>query len=264
MEEPKVTTGNTPQKSALATWSLILGIIAIPLCFLLIPGVLAVIFGIIALVKINSSTGLLTGKGKAIAGLILGGASFILLPIVGIVAAIVIPNLIAHKKAASVMDVDHVIAQVPSLQTQTEVSNDGLCQISLPAGWSTQTNLHADANIQVANIHDGLYLIVLTESKSDFENMSLEGHSELTRQRFLNNLQNGQIGEPNNFKINDQPALQYQISGTVDNVNIVYLHTTVEGKEHFHQIVAWTLSSKFEKNKAALESVINSFKELGQ
>jgi hypothetical protein len=49
----------------------VLGIIAIPLCFVMIPSILAVVFGGIGLnrVKQNPAVG---GRGKAIAGLVLG------------------------------------------------------------------------------------------------------------------------------------------------------------------------------------------------
>ena len=51
-----------------------LGIISIPMCFLFIPAVLAVVFGIIALSQIKGNPGQ-AGRGQAIAGLILGGIS---------------------------------------------------------------------------------------------------------------------------------------------------------------------------------------------
>lgn len=89
------------KKSALATWSLILGIVGVILCFILVPGLLAIIFGIVALVQINNSKGQLTGKGKAIAGIILGGVSFILIPVASIIAAILIPNLLSSRIAAN-------------------------------------------------------------------------------------------------------------------------------------------------------------------
>ena len=58
----------------MAIASLVLGIIGLPLCFLFIPAVLAVVFGLIALsqLKSNPAQG---GRGQAIAGLILGGIS---------------------------------------------------------------------------------------------------------------------------------------------------------------------------------------------
>ncbi len=81
------TSTNKHKNYTLATWSLILGIISIPLCLLIIPASLAVVFGIMALVKINQSAGVLTGKGRAIAGLILSGISIILVPIVLVIGA---------------------------------------------------------------------------------------------------------------------------------------------------------------------------------
>lgn len=59
-----------------------LGIVSIPTCFLFVPALLAVIFGIIALSQISSNPGQ-SGRGQAIAGLIMGGLSlaFIVLAI---------------------------------------------------------------------------------------------------------------------------------------------------------------------------------------
>jgi hypothetical protein len=52
----------------------VLGIVSIPMCFLFVPALLAVIFGIIALSQINGNPGQ-AGRGQAIAGLILGAIS---------------------------------------------------------------------------------------------------------------------------------------------------------------------------------------------
>ena len=58
----------------MAVASMVLGIISVPMCFLFVPGLLAVIFGIIALSQISSRPGQ-AGRGQAIAGLVLGGVS---------------------------------------------------------------------------------------------------------------------------------------------------------------------------------------------
>ncbi|MBI5779461.1 MAG: DUF2950 family protein [Planctomycetes bacterium] len=99
MEEIKTDTAAKPQSCGFATWSLVLGITGLILCVIVIPSLLAIIFGIIALVKINAAKGLLTGKGKAIAGIVLGGLAFVLMPIV-LIAAIAIPNLMTGRQAA--------------------------------------------------------------------------------------------------------------------------------------------------------------------
>jgi len=84
-----------------ATWSMVLGIIGIVLCFLVVPSLLAIIFGIIALVKISESSGAIAGKGRAIAGIILGGLWIVMIPFVAIVAAIAIPNLLTSRISAN-------------------------------------------------------------------------------------------------------------------------------------------------------------------
>lgn len=63
----------TPKTSGLAITSLILGIVSIPLVFVclgFLTALLAIIFGIIGLVVINGSNGMLKGKGMAITGII--------------------------------------------------------------------------------------------------------------------------------------------------------------------------------------------------
>ncbi|NNE11056.1 MAG: DUF4190 domain-containing protein [Ilumatobacter sp.] len=66
----------------MATAALVLGILSIPLCFLFIPGVLALVFGFIALSQTKASGQ--KGRGFALTGIILGGISvaFIALAIV--------------------------------------------------------------------------------------------------------------------------------------------------------------------------------------
>lgn len=79
----------------LATVSLVFGILS----FIMIPfcGLVSLITGIIALVRINSSNGVLKGRGKAIAGIVLGVWSIVRL---FILAAILLPALTVAKSRA--------------------------------------------------------------------------------------------------------------------------------------------------------------------
>lgn len=65
--------------------SLVLGILSVPLCFLFVPALLAVIFGIIGLSQIKGSPGQ-AGRGQAIAGIILGGISLVFIVVLLIAA----------------------------------------------------------------------------------------------------------------------------------------------------------------------------------
>jgi hypothetical protein len=83
--------------SSKAVISLIFGIL-----FFLFPlPIVAVIFGHLALSEIRKSGGRLTGQGMATAGLILGYIGSASIPIILIVAAIAIPNLLRARMVAN-------------------------------------------------------------------------------------------------------------------------------------------------------------------
>ena len=108
----------------LATVSLVFGILS----FLMIPfcGLVSLITGIIALMKINSSKGVLQGKGKAIAGIILGVWSIVRILILAILAAILLPAAlsVAREKAREVTCVNHLKVIGLSTLLFTEDHND--------------------------------------------------------------------------------------------------------------------------------------------
>ena len=63
--------GPAARTNGLAVASLVLGIVGILLCFIFIPWILAIVFGLIAMKQCNEDP-TYTGKGLAVAGLVLG------------------------------------------------------------------------------------------------------------------------------------------------------------------------------------------------
>jgi Domain of unknown function (DUF4190) len=95
--------------------SLVLGILSLPTAGLLLVGaVVAVVLGVIGLVKADREPDEYGGKGIAITGIVLAALSIVLLPVVGIVAAIAIPSLlrarISANEAAALADVRQLVA----------------------------------------------------------------------------------------------------------------------------------------------------------
>ncbi|MGH9547290.1 MAG: DUF4190 domain-containing protein [Terriglobales bacterium] len=85
------------QTSGLAIVSLIFGLL-----FLFFPlPILAIVFGHVSLSQIKKSAGRLGGKGLAIAGLVLGYLGIAMIPLILIIAAIAIPNLLRARIAAN-------------------------------------------------------------------------------------------------------------------------------------------------------------------
>ena len=94
---PPATVAPSPKTSGLAIASLVFGIVGITCILPVFGAILAIVFGVLALNKINKSGGRITGQGQAIAGIVLGGVGFIMIPIM---AAMLLPALAAAREKA--------------------------------------------------------------------------------------------------------------------------------------------------------------------
>ena len=104
-------------RKGMAISSLVLGILSIPtLGLLLIGGVVGLILGIIALRRVNRDPAAYGGKGIAIAGIVTSGASFLFAGMIGVVAAIAIPNVIKSAQAARETVALRVVGEIGQAQ----------------------------------------------------------------------------------------------------------------------------------------------------
>jgi hypothetical protein len=143
-------------------------------------------------------------------------------------------------------------------------ASDRQSQITVPTDWRSQEDLHDEAEIQAGNLRQEQYMIVLTENKSDFVDTDLERYGEIVSEALVENTETDKLPETKSMTVNGRPAIQYKISGTVDNVKVVYWLTAVEGSKNYYQVLAWTLASKAEQNEPILQKVTESFQELSQ
>lgn len=142
-------------------------------------------------------------------------------------------------------------------------STDGTSQILVPEEWESATDLNDVAILQAEHPTEEQYVIVIQDSKEDFADADLALHSEVTTEAIVSSLTDGSSTEPESVTINGNPALQKEISGTIDNINIIYLHTNVETPTSYYQVLTWSLRSQFEDYRSNFEQVTNSFEEVG-
>ncbi len=143
----------------------------------------------------------------------------------------------------------------------TFFSSDSTFQIIMPKSWS-KLKINENADIQVGNMKEDAYLIVISDNKDDLYGWNLPKHSFLTLGNILRNLVNPTIEGPFTKEINEKKAIQFKLKGIIEGINIVYIHTTVETEKYFNQIIAWSIKSKYSENEKHLMNVINSFKDL--
>lgn len=145
---------------------------------------------------------------------------------------------------------------------QNMTTKDKRLQITVPGNWSRNDSLNDEADLGADLQREELYIILLDENKADFDEITLEKHSDLTLGSMKDTVKGFSASEPKKLTINGCPAIQYVVKGTVDNIKVVFVHTTVETKNSFCQMLAWTMNSKWDRNQTELYNVINSFQDL--
>lgn len=150
-------------------------------------------------------------------------------------------------------------AQEPTTLTST----DGRIQMVVPGGWVINKTLNDVAVLQASNRLSEMYVIVISESKEDFaEVTSLDEYASLSREGLAKNVTDAKSTEALQLQVSGRSAMEYQIDGSVDKVKVTYLCTVVETQTHFYQILTWTLPSRFQRNQGTMRTVTQSFKEL--
>ncbi len=159
---------------------------------------------------------------------------------------------------------NRIVKEVEKTQApQTIIGTDNRAQLTVPGNWQKRTDLHDEAEIQAANLFKEQYVIVMSESKIDFsDDLTLKDFTDLIIGSTKKTINDVVITEVKTVKVNGYDANQFEITGTVDKVKARWLYTLIEAPNNFHQIVTWSLQSKFEQNRETFMEVINSFKEL--
>lgn len=146
-------------------------------------------------------------------------------------------------------------------QSTTVKSSDGKFQLTVPDGWKATSGLHDNARIQASNERAELYVIVLSESKSDSgADITLDKFTEIMRKSLMEKKGATDTAQPESVTVNGNQARQFELHGTLNNEKAVTLVNIVETQDHFHQVISWTRQAKYDENKATLKQVIDSFR----
>lgn len=142
-------------------------------------------------------------------------------------------------------------------------SDDSNFQVSATSNWKdAEGELNSEADLQIYSPGKEKYFMALLESKEDFTDSSLQSYYDLVTEPFFSSLDTYEQGDVKEVTINGNKALQYKLDGAIDNLNVVYMVTIIETPTHYGQLLAWTIKSKWDKNKDEYTDLINSFKEV--
>lgn len=141
-------------------------------------------------------------------------------------------------------------------------SQEGDSLLRPSAGLQVRRDLNDESALQLANPVEELYLVVITEPKRQLPGgVTLEKYREAALDNISEAARAVKLGEPVQLQINGHQALQTRFSASVPGIEprVIYVLTTMESPEAFHQILGWTLESLAEKNVPILLDLTSTF-----
>ena len=136
----------------------------------------------------------------------------------------------------------------------------GLARLELPQGWRAANDLNEAASIEAMNAQHGRHVIVISDSVEDFvPEMTLYEHSLNTRAELTNSIRVTACSGPERRTVAGFESVQYEIEGFFHSTRVKYLHTTVAGRRAFHQILAWSTFSRYDRQ--AFDGLLSGFTE---
>jgi hypothetical protein len=162
-----------------------------------------------------------------------------------------------RQAAKPVVENEGETISVPS-DVENAVTN---VRITVPDGWDVvKDGRRRSTDIYATYLPKELYIAVLSESRSVLSQFDLENNAEQYRWLIREELDRFE-GESSTglTSLNGNPAVQYEIRGIVNGLPVVYLHTTVKGRDNYYQVVGWTSEASYRDNKETLKAIVGSF-----
>ena len=157
-------------------------------------------------------------------------------------------------------------AETPQVRQQPtgRTLNDGelgLAMIKLPVRWRTASALNEQAAMQAIDPFRQRFAVVISEPRDDFDvTIDLSDHAGRTLSQLAESLRLVAINGPTERTVNGCRALQFEVEGYHQGVRLMYLHTTIEGRRAYHQVLTWSTRSAYDR--AVFDELVDGFKEL--
>lgn len=181
-----------------------------------------------------------------------------------------------NKKIGTLMLLFVVLVGCTGKKAYTEIVHEDKFSVEVPSTMEKTRALNGDATLQLQNVSEELYLIVIKESKSEIDELFqaelgekediFAQFSETTLEYLTSSLD---ALEPSELKlldptINKLPARTVDFTARIGGLDVYYKFASFEGEENYYQVLTWTLKEHQDKNQEAMDKMIDSFKEISK
>jgi hypothetical protein len=144
-------------------------------------------------------------------------------------------------------------------EVQTVTSEYSKLSVDFPKSW-VEMSLNDVASIQMALAVKEQYMIVIEENSIDFEeSFTVDDYSEVVLENMKVAVKTSENPVVSTTTIGSGlDARQFELTGSVDKINVKYLVTCVENNGVFYNFTAWSLLSKYDAAKTVFETILKS------
>lgn len=188
-----------------------------------------------------------------------------LFAMIGLTILLMLVSMIIPAGAAGT-NVESDIAEVHA-EPRVLQSPDGLCAVTVPAGWGTNAELAAldpPPAIHASDSAGNVAVLVRHEAKSDLRTMTHEEYTELTVKAMLASLTEVTQSIPTVRQLGQYTAAISEITGVEGDTRITYRLTTIDTPRRFFVIVGWSLPSQADAARTAIDGIVSSFQCLDE
>lgn len=155
-----------------------------------------------------------------------------------------------------------------------EVTINEQYSVTVPGSLTETDLLNDEASLQYMNALSELYIVVIDEPKSDFEEVvngldsvyfagtTLDIFKDIVISNFEYGVPGYQLLGEKDTTINGMGGVVLNIGGNVDGMDVKYIYSILESEESLYQVITWTLTEKYEDHLEDMNTMIYSFKEI--
>lgn len=138
-------------------------------------------------------------------------------------------------------------------------SLDGAVTIPNPGDYRRiENDVSPDASMFVGNLRRNEYLVVVSEPSVDMVDTSLRSYFVSVREQMLEFDPGRAVGVPVPEIVNGHEALSQVLELEVENLRVTYLLTAVKTSDQFHQLLQWTLRSRYSEVENQFKAIARS------
>lgn len=118
-----------------------------------------------------------------------------------------------------------------------------------------------NASFQYHSEADEITVMVIDDSKEKIASFGLDYDLDTYMKIATRSLDSAGMYVNSSITVNDVKALQATIKGAREGKPYTFVLTAIETPSFYYQLVCWTPTGKFDRNKAKIDAIISSFRE---